>query len=47
METMLRNGFFVRRNHYWFTTLAHTAADIDATLACMREAYRRIAETAG
>jgi glutamate-1-semialdehyde aminotransferase len=45
METMLRNGFFVRRNHYWFTTLAHTAADIDETLACMRVAFRRIVES--
>jgi glutamate-1-semialdehyde 2,1-aminomutase len=45
METMFCNGFFVRRNHYWFTTLAHTIGDIDETLACMRTAFRRIVES--
>lgn len=45
MRIMLENGFLVRRNHYWFTTLAHTEAEIESSLASARQAFRAIAET--
>jgi glutamate-1-semialdehyde 2,1-aminomutase len=43
ISAMLDGGFLTRRAHYWFVTAAHTAADIDATLAACERAFDRIA----